>query len=66
MTSDHTTLPPENGGTVVTWTRPMLRRFKLAYANALFENQTEFTFEDNVFVVGYAKYLILYLEGVLK
>ena len=44
----------------------MLQRFKLAYANALNHNNEKFVFDGNVFVVGYAKYLILYLEGVLK
>ena len=66
MTSDHTNLQPPAGGTVITWTRPMLQRFKVAHANALCEDKTEFTFDGNEFVVGYAKYLIQYLEGVLK
>lgn len=44
---------------VITWTRPMLERFKTAYANTTADL---FIFDGNTFVKEYAKYLIEYLE----
>ena len=52
----------------INWTRPMLERFKRAYADAINANpdrNSVFTFEGHEFVQGYAKYLIEYLEGLL-
>lgn len=46
----------------VTWTRPMLARFKQAHKKA---NGSEFIFDGNRYVSDYAKYLIEYLEDVL-
>ncbi len=46
---------------VITWTRPKLEAFKLAYADA----GDNFEFEGKQFCKGYAKYLILYLDSVL-
>lgn len=44
------------------WDRAKLKRFRRAYKNA----KTEvFEFEGAEFVVGYAKYLIEYLDGLL-
>ena len=48
---------------VITWTRPMLERFKKALAKA---NGKNFTFDGHEFVSGYAKYLIDYLEEKLS
>jgi len=49
--------------TAISWTAPMLARFKRAYSKALNAKAGSFTFDGNEFVVGYAKYLIEYLEG---
>jgi hypothetical protein len=46
----------------ISWTRPMLTRFKAAYKAATTDT---FTFDGHEFVRGYAKYLIEYLEGNL-
>lgn len=50
-------------GSIINWTPDTLARFKRAYAKALKDDVPTFTFEGNEFVVGYAKYLIEYLEG---
>jgi hypothetical protein len=50
----------------INWDRPMLERFKKAHADAVAKKVTKFTFDGNEFLVAYAKYLIQYLEGVLK
>jgi hypothetical protein len=47
---------------VITWTRPMLERFKTAYDAATGDT---FVFDGNEFVVAYARYLIEYLEAKL-
>lgn len=48
--------------TQITWDQAKLKRFRRAYKNA----KTEvFEFEGAEFVVGYAKYLIEYLDGML-
>ena len=39
-----------------------LQRFKKALKEATDESKTVFTFEENEFDTGYAKYLIEYLE----
>jgi hypothetical protein len=47
--------------TEIMWDRAKLKRFRRAYKNA----KTEvFEFEGAEFVVGYAKYLIEYLDGL--
>lgn len=48
----------------VRWTRAKLVLFKAAYSLAEELGQTIFTFEGNEYHIGYAKYLIEYLEGV--
>jgi len=52
----------------IAWTHPMLERFKAAYAQAcLNKDRTDtFYFDGHEFVIGYAKYLIEYLEGEFK
>lgn len=44
----------------------MLNRFKIAYEKAGKEKLDQFVFDGNTYVVGYAKYLIQYLESQLK
>lgn len=51
--------------TTIEWNRAMFKRFKKAYALQT-DTDAVFEFEGNQFVVGYAKYLIQYLEGVFK
>jgi hypothetical protein len=53
-------------GKVIKWTRPMLARFKVAYQHAAGAGKTQFEFDGNLFVVGYAKYLIEFLETQFK
>ena len=53
----------------VVWNKEKLKRFKKAYVNAIGNDpvsllsESAFTFEGNEYVVGYAKYLIEYLES---
>lgn len=54
-----------NSSTMVTWTRPLLNKFKMAYALAADEGKDVFIFENNGYTVGYAYYLITFLEGEL-
>jgi len=49
----------------ITWTRPMLERFKRKYQRAVDAKIKYFTFDGNDFVVDYAKYLIQYLDDKL-
>lgn len=50
----------------VLWDRPKLARFRRAYRAAVAAAAPTFRFDGNEFVVGYAKYLIEYLESVLS
>jgi len=50
---------------MMTWTRPILKRFKEATTKAEREHTDIFTFDGHEFVVAYAKHLIQYLEDVL-
>lgn len=43
----------------------MLERFKKAYEQAVAAKADTFLFDGNEFVVGYAKYLIVFLETKL-
>ena len=43
----------------------MLNKFRRAYKTAVKNNEEMFTFDDNVYVVSYAKYLLEYLEPKL-
>lgn len=49
----------------LAWTRPMLTRFRTAYQAARATQADTFEFEGHAFVVGYAKYLIEYLDARL-
>jgi len=46
--------------------REKLAQFKNAYSDAVKDGKTEFTFEKHSFYAPYARYLIMYLEDVLK
>lgn len=50
----------------VVFTRDTLKLFKRAYNNATRRGHESFIFEGNEYLVGYAKYLIEYLEATLK
>lgn len=52
--------------TPITWTKPMLLRFKESYGQAVGERREDFTFDGHLFVTNYARYLIQYLEGKFK
>ncbi len=51
--------------TSITWTRPKLRRFKVAQQAAEKRLATAFCWEGYDFDTRYAKYLIEWLEGEL-
>lgn len=48
----------------IHWTRPMLERFKKEYDKHKDAPGSSFEFDGHVVLVGYAKYLIEYLETV--
>jgi hypothetical protein len=50
---------------MVEFNKDKLIKFKKAYDKATDELKTVFTFEGNEYDLGYAKYLIEYLEGKL-
>lgn len=50
----------------VMWTRPKLNRLKKAYTQAVADNADTFWFENHEYVVGYAKYLIEFLESKIE
>jgi len=50
----------------ITWTLPKLKRFRRACRKADRSNAGVFTFDGHEFVVGYARYLIEYLETRLN
>jgi len=59
--------------TTVTWDKSKFKRFKKVFQQYLVngellpnEKDSVFEFEGNDFVVGYAKYLIEYLEPKFK
>lgn len=52
-------------GKEITWTLPMLRRFKRALDKAQSEVTGCFEFEGNLFNLSYAKYLTGYLTTLL-
>ena len=54
------------GNKEITFDKELLEEFKIAYNKALKQSQDTFVFYDNEFVIGYAKYLIQYLEQILK
>lgn len=51
---------------VISWDVDKLKRFKRAYARALEDKLEVFAFEGHDFVPGYAKYLIEYLEDMMR
>lgn len=53
-------------GPAILWTRPKLVKFKQAYQDAIDTCEGEFIFEGNEFMMGYAKYLIEFLDGKFK
>jgi len=56
----------EESGTSIDWTEPMFRRLKTRYDKAVMDGEKEFTFDGDVFVTDYAKWLIEYLETKFK
>ncbi len=52
--------------TTITWDRALLEKLRIAYTRAVTAGHDEFTFQDHVIVVGYAKYLIEYLDTRLS
>ena len=50
-------------GKMVSFTPESLVRFKNRYQQTVTLKNEQFDFEGDVYVVGYAKYLIEYLEG---
>lgn len=57
---------PQDEGVEINWTPEMLKRFKKTYDEAVAMKLDSFKFDGNVFVTGYAKYLIEYLDGEFK
>lgn len=51
---------------VSTWARVELQQFESVYKKAVAEDADTFVFDGHEFVTNYAKYLIEYLEGLLK
>jgi hypothetical protein len=49
---------------VINWTLEKLEKFKVAYEAA--SNDGVFIFEGHEFLKSYSKYLIEYLEGIIK
>jgi hypothetical protein len=50
---------------IIDWNRAKLRRFKAEYERQLTRGKSKdatFAFDNHIFVMGYAKYLIEYLE----
>ena len=50
--------------TIINWTESLLDEFKLEYKIAIRNGQRRFIFKDNQFLTDYAKWLILYLDGL--
>jgi hypothetical protein len=50
---------------VINWDRPMLERFKKAYAATPNDPNHVFVFDGHEFLRSYAKYLIEFLESKL-
>ena len=48
---------------MIEFTPEKLKRFKKAYNKAVEDNNDVFTFSNHEFVVGYAKYMIEYLDS---
>ena len=50
----------------ITFTKAKLARLKKAYDKARLQGEHQFMFEGKALITDYAKYLIEYLEGILK
>ena len=50
----------------IKWTKPRMKQFKKEYKAAVKNGDKIFIFEGNEILVGYAKYLLEYLESRLK
>jgi hypothetical protein len=48
--------------TMINWTPAKLERFREVYSKAAATPDVPFTFEGHQFIVGYAKFLIQYLD----
>jgi hypothetical protein len=47
---------------IITWTRPLLDRFKERYRSAVQAHELDFQFDGKTFVTDYAKFVIEYVE----
>jgi len=56
----------EKNNESVVFTGPLLKKLKEEYQKALLEKRDTFVFEGREVVVSYARYLIQFLESVLK
>lgn len=56
----------DNVPQMMSFTQEKFARFKKHYASAVGRNAESFKFEGNLFLTGYAKYLIEYLETKIK
>jgi hypothetical protein len=54
----------DDTGKQVSWTLPKLKKFKAAWKAADDAEQESFTFDENEYLVTYARYLIEYLDNV--
>ena len=48
---------------IIQFNANTVRKLKRAYSKALLSNAEHFTFENNILLTSYAKYLIQYLES---
>jgi len=64
MTTKTVTIPESS--TEITFDKELLEEFKVEYNKAVKDSQLMFVFYDKYFIIGYAKYLIEYLEPLLK
>jgi beta-lactamase regulating signal transducer with metallopeptidase domain len=56
---------PSEDQAVITWTVPMMKRFKRAIKQAQDDNLDTFEFDGHQFVRRYAEYLLEYLQTKL-
>ena len=50
----------------INFDKPKFEKFKKVYAKAIEDGKTKFVFEGKDILVTYAKYMIEYLDGILK
>ena len=57
-------------GEIITWNRAKLKKFSKAFSKAVKDSNNDstcvFKFDGHEFLIGYAAYLITYLESKLK